>query len=44
MVGMLFFGINQDEALSTRKFVMRQKIGQAGYVAVLGGKGAQKGH
>ncbi|MBK8872065.1 MAG: Cache 3/Cache 2 fusion domain-containing protein [Elusimicrobia bacterium] len=43
VTGMIFFGVNQDQNSSLRKAIIGKRIGQSGYVAVLGGTGNMKG-
>jgi methyl-accepting chemotaxis protein len=44
VVGMTSFGIPQDGSDTVRKAILTKRIGEGGYVAVLGGTGAQKCH
>jgi methyl-accepting chemotaxis protein len=43
VVGMLFYGLDQDKNQGIRKSIMAKKIGDGGYVAILGGTGNMKG-
>jgi methyl-accepting chemotaxis protein len=42
IVGMTSFGIKQDESNSVRNSVLTKRIGKGGYVAIIGGNGAEK--
>jgi len=44
IIGMLYTGIPQESATALRKAIMDIVIGKTGYVFVLNGKGANKGH
>jgi hypothetical protein len=44
VVGLTSFGIPQDESNDVRKSILTKRIGDGGYVAIIGGSGAQKGH
>lgn len=42
--GIISLGVKQTSLSSIRSLIMSQKIGQSGYMFVLGGKGKQRGH
>ncbi|HQV30698.1 MAG TPA: Cache 3/Cache 2 fusion domain-containing protein [Calditrichia bacterium] len=44
IVGILYVGIPQNAVESLRNSIMETKVGNTGYVFVLGGNGSQKGH
>lgn len=45
LVGMLYVGVKQESVESLlRQAVLQTNVGKTGYVYVLGGKGAQRGH
>jgi GAF domain-containing protein/HAMP domain-containing protein len=43
VVGMLYVGIKQESVESIREAILRTRVGQSGYVYVLGGTGADQG-
>ena len=43
VIGMLFVGIQQENITSLRQEILNTKVGESGYVYVLGGQGTQKG-
>ncbi len=43
LVGMVFVGVKQEAIASTRQAILDTKIGQTGYVYVLGGQGTWQG-
>jgi methyl-accepting chemotaxis protein len=44
IIGALYVGIKQENTPTLRQSIMQTKVGQSGYVFVLGGKGTQRGH
>ncbi|MBN1537633.1 MAG: Cache 3/Cache 2 fusion domain-containing protein [Anaerolineales bacterium] len=44
IIGMLYVGIKQENVKSLREAILKTKVGDTGYVFVLGGQGDQKGH
>ncbi|MCC7145350.1 MAG: methyl-accepting chemotaxis protein [Phycisphaeraceae bacterium] len=44
VVGMLYTGVKQESVAALRKGIMDIVVGKSGYVYVIGGKGAEKGH
>lgn len=43
IIGVLYVGVKQENIASLRQAIMQVKIGETGYVFVLGGKGEDKG-
>jgi methyl-accepting chemotaxis protein len=44
VIGMIYMGVKQENVPSLRKALLSTKIGQSGYVFVIGGSGDQRGH
>ncbi|MFI4855646.1 MAG: methyl-accepting chemotaxis protein [Phycisphaerales bacterium JB065] len=44
IVGVLYVGVKQESVASLRQGIMDTKVGDTGYVFVLGGSGSHKGH
>lgn len=44
IVGMLYTGVKTESVDAVRKAIMGIRVGKDGYIAVLGGKGHQRGH
>ncbi len=44
VIGMVFVGIPEDNVTTLREAIMGTKVGQSGYVFVLGGQGDDQGH
>lgn len=44
IVGMLYTGVKTESVDAVRKAIMGIRVGRDGYVAVIGGKGHQRGH
>lgn len=43
VIGMLYVGIRQERLESLRQSILKMKVGQTGYVYILGGKGPNRG-
>jgi len=44
IVGMLYVGIKQENVTALREAILNTKVGETGYVGILGAEGNQKGH
>lgn len=44
IIGMLYTGVKTESVDAVRKAIMSIRVGKDGYIAVLGGKGNQRGH
>jgi methyl-accepting chemotaxis protein len=44
VIGALFVGVRQESVESLRQAIMQVKVGETGYVYVIGATGSQKGH
>ncbi|MGD9848815.1 MAG: methyl-accepting chemotaxis protein [Desulfuromonas sp.] len=44
VIGILYYGEKQENVTSLRRGILKTRIGESGYVYVLGGQGDQRGH